>query len=129
MLDELRYKIAADWRLRGGLRHTPPISMSVLWCPTLCDLRNCSPPGACVHGISQARILEWVDISFFRGSSHLRNHLLYWQEGSDTEPPGKPALGVTSSTCGCVGAHSSVPSNLMLPAIGISYEGNCTWCL
>ena len=30
---------------------------------------DCSPPGSVVHGISQARILEWVAISFSRGSS------------------------------------------------------------
>ena len=30
---------------------------------------DCSPPGSSVHGIRQARILEWVDISFSRGSS------------------------------------------------------------
>ena len=33
-------------------------------CPTLCDSRDRSPPGSSVHGISQARILEWVAISF-----------------------------------------------------------------
>ena len=33
-------------------------------CLTLCDPMNCSPPGSSVHGISQARILEWVAISF-----------------------------------------------------------------
>ena len=33
-------------------------------CPTLCDPMNCSPPGSPVHGISQARILEWVSISY-----------------------------------------------------------------
>ena len=31
-------------------------------CPTLCDLMDCSPPGSSVHGILQARILEWVAI-------------------------------------------------------------------
>ena len=31
--------------------------------PTLCDYMDCSPPGSSVHGISQARILEWVAIS------------------------------------------------------------------
>ena len=30
---------------------------------------DCSPPGSSVHGISQARILEWVAIFFSRGSS------------------------------------------------------------
>ena len=34
--------------------------------PTLCNPRDCSPPGFSVHGISQARILEWVAISFSR---------------------------------------------------------------
>ena len=38
-------------------------------CPTLCDPMDCSLPGFSVHGISQARILEWVAISFSRGSS------------------------------------------------------------
>ena len=32
-------------------------------CPTLCDLMNCSPPGSSIHGIFQARILEWVTIT------------------------------------------------------------------
>ena len=43
------------------------------FCPTLCDSLDCSPPGSFVHGISQARILEWVAISFSRGSSWLRD--------------------------------------------------------
>ena len=42
-------------------------------CPTLCNPMHCSPPGLSVHGISQARILEWVVIPFFRGSSQLRD--------------------------------------------------------
>ena len=33
-------------------------------CPTLCDPRDGSPPGSAVPGILQARILEWVSISF-----------------------------------------------------------------
>ena len=39
------------------------------WCSTLCDPVDCSPPGSSVHGISQARILEWAAVSFSRGSS------------------------------------------------------------
>ena len=38
-------------------------------CPTFCDPMDCSPPGSSVHGILKARILEWVAISFSRGSS------------------------------------------------------------
>ena len=40
-------------------------------CATLFDSMDCSPPGSSVHGISQARILEWVAISFSRGSSRI----------------------------------------------------------
>ena len=39
----------------------------------ICDPMNCAPPGSSVHGISQARILEWVAISSSRGSSQPRN--------------------------------------------------------
>ena len=37
-------------------------------CPTLCDPMDCSPPGFSVNGILQARILEWVVISYSRTS-------------------------------------------------------------
>ena len=38
-------------------------------CSTLCNLMDCSPLGSSVHGISQAKIAEWVAISFSRGFS------------------------------------------------------------
>ena len=44
-------------------------------CPTLWDFMNCSPPGSSVHGILQARILEWVAIPFPRGSSQHKNQI------------------------------------------------------
>ena len=42
-------------------------------CPTLCDPRDCSPPGSSVHGLLQARILEWVAMPSSRGSSQPRD--------------------------------------------------------
>ena len=42
-------------------------------CPTLCDPVACSPPGSSVHGILQARILEWVVMPSSRGSSWPRD--------------------------------------------------------
>ena len=42
-------------------------------CPTLCNHMDRSPPGFFVHGILQARILEWVSIPFSRGSSQPRD--------------------------------------------------------
>ena len=50
-----------------------------------CNSMDCSPPGSSVHGISRARILERVAISFSRASSQPRDrnlHLLHWQVDS-----------------------------------------------
>ena len=63
-------------------------------CPTLCNPMDCSPPGSSVHGILQAKILEWVAIPFSRdlpdpgvkpGSPTL------WADSLPNEPPGKPS--------------------------------------
>ena len=57
-------------------------------CLTLRNPMDCSPPGSSVHQISQARIQEWVAISFSRGSSWPRDwthsllRLLHWQADS-----------------------------------------------
>ena len=51
----------------GRLRHVKVLVVQL--CFTLCNPMDCSPTGFSVHGISQARILEWVAISFSRGSS------------------------------------------------------------
>ena len=42
-------------------------------CPNLCDPMDCSLSGSSVHGIFQARVLEWIANSFSRGSSRPRN--------------------------------------------------------
>ena len=42
-------------------------------CPNLCDPMDCNPPGSSVYEILQARVLEWVAISFSRGSSRPRD--------------------------------------------------------
>ena len=42
-------------------------------CPTLCEPTDCSPPGSSVHGISQARILQWVAVPSSRGASRPRD--------------------------------------------------------
>ena len=62
-------------------------------CPTLCDPMDCSPPGSSVHEVLQARILEWVAISFFRGSSQPRERTrspALQADALSSEPPGKP---------------------------------------
>ena len=57
----------------------------MLSCVWLCDPMDCSPPGFSVHGISQARILEWVAISFSRESSGPKDRtciFLHWHADS-----------------------------------------------
>ena len=50
--------------VRRGLGTLQPVLFIIQSCLTLCDLTDCSPPGSSVHGTLQARILEWVAISF-----------------------------------------------------------------
>ena len=61
-----------DW-IGGGLRKNESGSEVAQSFPTLCDPTDCSPPGFSIHGILQARILEWVAIPFSRGSSRPRD--------------------------------------------------------
>ena len=65
------YSLYSNDRLRG-------VSISIYAkllqsCLTLCDPMDCSPPVSSVHGVLQARILEWIAISFSRGSSQPRD--------------------------------------------------------
>ena len=68
-------------------------------CLTPCNPMDWSPPGSSVHGILQARILEWVAISFSRGSSQPRNGLPFPSQGDLPSPGikhGSPALQADS---------------------------------
>ena len=67
-------------------------------CQTLWDPMDCSPPGSSIHGILQARILEWVAIPFSRGSfcprdqtcvSRIAGKFFFFKP---SEPPGKPSI-------------------------------------
>ena len=57
-------------KFEGWKRHC---SCELLSCLTLCDPMDCSLPGSSVHGLLQARALEWVAISFSRRSSQPRD--------------------------------------------------------
>ena len=65
-------------------------------CLTLCNPVDCSLPGSSVHGILQARLLEWVAIPLLQGIFPTQGSnpclcLLHWQTGSlPLAPPGKP---------------------------------------
>ena len=82
------------------------LSLFLQSCLTLCDLMDCSPPGSSVHGILQARILEWDAISFSRGYCSPRNLscisciLALQADSSPLWLPGKPCGSSSSSeTC------------------------------
>ena len=69
------------------LPRTKRLLISWLQSPSvvILDPMGCSLPGSSVHGILQARILEWVTIPFSRGSSQLRGQILvflHWQADS-----------------------------------------------
>ena len=72
----------------GAYVHTESLKS----CPTLCDPMDCSPQGFSIHGLLQARTLEWVAISSSRGSPQPRYHthgLLPWPAVSlSLVPPG-----------------------------------------
>ena len=64
-------------RIRDNVEQVPEIygmsARSLQQCLTLCDPMDCSPPASSVHGILQARILEWVAMPISSGSSQPRN--------------------------------------------------------
>ena len=87
---DLSCRLMSCQSLKYSCMHASLVAQS---CPTLCGPRDYSPPGLSVHGILQARILEWVAIPSLRdlpdpgikpGSSVLQADSL------PAEPPGKP---------------------------------------
>ena len=58
-----------NWRHTRHYGDTVVCCVVAELCPVLCHPMDCSPPASSVRGISQARIQEWVVISFSRGSS------------------------------------------------------------
>ena len=84
----------SDNRFQGGVRE---VCRGAQLCSALCDPMDCSLPGSSVHGILQARVLEWVTISSSRGSSQPRDRTSLTspalQAGSLLlVPPGKPCV-------------------------------------
>ena len=74
-------------------------------CLTICDPTSCSPSVSSVLEISQVRILEWVAISYSRGSSQPASPVPPASAGKffTTEPPGKPPGVMNLGKCGPCG--------------------------
>ena len=62
-----REKGRMEGRRRGREGQKGRESEVIQSCQTLCNPMDCSPPDSSIHGIFQARVLEWVAISFSRG--------------------------------------------------------------
>ena len=84
-------------------------------CPTLCDPRDSSPPGSPVPGILQARILEWVAISF---SNVLGASVRNSTRGKGHEEGGSASAKAGSSLRSPPGySRASTPQNQSLPTL------------
>ena len=64
------FTTSTTWEAHNGYESESEVSKS---CLSLCNPTDHSSPGSSVHGILQARILEWVTISYSRGSSQSRD--------------------------------------------------------
>ena len=66
-------RFLTSWATREALNKSSlnflMLCLVIQSCPTLCDPMDCSLPGSSVHGVLQARILEWVAMPSSRGSS------------------------------------------------------------
>ena len=65
--------ITSDMQMTWPLWQKAKVKVKSLSCVWLCETMDCSLSGSSVHGIFQTRILEWVVISFSRGSSQPRD--------------------------------------------------------
>ena len=108
-------------------------------CPTLCDPMDCGLPDSSVHGISQARILEWVAISFSRGPgdwTHIcaeLTSLALTDELFTVDPPGKstplpPAPSPSTHLLHRIlvprPGVGPIPSALQVDSLPLSHQGN-----
>ena len=97
-------------------------------CPALCDSVDCNPPGSSVHGILQARILEWVGYFLLQGifpnqgSNPCLLHLLYWQVDSlPLYHLGSPVLSITNVLGRMSNLKWLLPESLSLDRIPVAF--------
>ena len=83
---------------------------------------DCSPPGSYVHGFFQTKILEWVAVSYSRGSSQLRDQIrvsyVFW---------GFPDSSVGKESACDAGDPSSISGLGRSPGEGIGYPLQYSW--
>ena len=94
-----------------------------------CNPMDCSPPGSSVHGIFQARLLEWIAMSLSRWSSWLRDWILYCRQnlypramwvanfGGRARPEGERVETTVTSARG-----SLLPFSFCIGVLSVSFE-------
>ena len=100
----------------------------------LCNPKDCSPPGSSVHGIRQARILEWVAISSSSGSSWPRDWTHHSCIGKQSaEPLGKPTVTggpvVKDSKTFTAGVHSIPDWGTKNPTCRVAEKEKKIWVI
>ena len=98
-------------------------------CLTLCNPMDCSLPGSSVHGISQARILEWVAISFSRGSSWSRGqtHFSCWAGRFFADEPLGKSLNTVEHLILFLGTSTLIISKLIVLVPLFKLDFRETW--
>ena len=93
-LKRIKYSIWLSIPTREGI--AAAAAKSLQSCLTLCDPIDGSPPGSPVPGILQARILEWVAISFSNACMHVKSLQLCLTlcDTMDRSPPGSSVHGI-----------------------------------
>ena len=99
-------------------------------CPTLCNLIDCSPPVSFIYGIFQAKILEWVAISFSRRSFWLRDQIhisrccCCWvaSVGSDSVQPHRRQPTRLPCPWDPPGKNTGVDCHFLLPCMKVKSE-------
>ena len=103
------------WRVERDL-YKVRTSVERLWseaaqsCATLCNPMDCNLPGSSIHGIFQARVLEWVAISFSRGSSWPRDRTWVSQTLYLLSHQGSPPLDSTLLVPGTIVMEDDFPT-------------------
>ena len=95
-----------SWTVEPGGLQSESASEVAQLCVTICDPMDCSLPGSSIHGIFQAKVLEWVAISLSRGSSWSRGRIRSPALQADalaSEPLGKQGY----SLWGCKELHTT----------------------
>ena len=88
---------SVDERIKKmAVQNTAAAAKSLQSCLILCDPMDGSPPGSSVPGILQARILEWIAVSFSNACMHAKSLQLCPTLGDpmDSSPPGSSVHGI-----------------------------------